>query len=265
MADVFFCEILSNEPIANDIFSTIIKCGEFAHKATAGQFLHIKCGNERILRRPISICDITGTEMRFIFEVKGEGTRWLSERKAGEKLNVLGALGNGFYIPGNIETNKRVVVIGGGIGSPPMLLAAKTAKKAGYTKIDTILGFRSKDRVILVDEFSDISDNTIITTEDGSAGFHGLVTNPLEDMIKKGDVGFVMSCGRLIMQKAVAELLMQHNIPHLVSLEERMGCGVGACLVCACATVNRTKAEPIPKMSHVCVDGPVFDAKDVVW
>jgi len=285
MPDVFFCEILENEPLAKDIFSIKMKCEEIAKEAVAGQFLHIKCGEERILRRPISICDVNGDEVRIVFEIKGEGTKWLSECKAGQELNVLGPLGNGFGMPksdvshGNntqdstiqdnatqnsAEKDKKIIVIGGGIGTPPMLYVAKKAKAAGLN-VTAILGFRNKDNCILADEFKAICDDVIITTDDGSAGIQGTVIKPLTKLLEEESIDAVMSCGPLKMQKAIAETATQYNVKCQVSLEERMGCGVGACLVCACATYEHNGKGKTPKMSHVCKEGPVFFADEIDW
>jgi len=252
MPDVFLCEITYNTVLTDAVFSITVTCPELARESVAGQFLHIKCGQERLLRRPISICSIRGDEVRFVFEVKGEGTRWLSECEKGQRLDILGPLGNGFTMPeGNL------IIVGGGVGTPPMLFAAESAKK----NVMAVLGFRSKDRVILTNEFKALCDEVYITTDDGSAGIHGMVTGPLEALLKKGGYDAVMSCGQLIMQKAVAELCARYNIPCQVSVEERMGCGVGACLVCACETVT----NGVRQMSRACTDGPVFDASEVVW
>jgi len=252
MPDVFLCEIIDSRLLTDAVFSTTVASRELANESVAGQFLHIKCGEERILRRPISICSIRDDKINFVFEAKGEGTKWLSNCKPGDKLNILGPLGKGFSIP-----NGKLIVVGGGVGTPPMLFAAETKK----SDVTAILGFRSIDRVILVDEFDAVCDDVYITTDDGSAGIHGSVTKPLEELLKSGEYDSVISCGQLLMQKAVAEICNRFGIKCQVSLEERMGCGIGACLVCACATLEENEI----KMSRACVDGPVFSANEVVW
>jgi len=254
MPKVFFCEIIDNKLISDAVFSITIKNRELAEKSAAGQFLHIKCGHSRLLRRPISICSIKDDKISIVFEAKGEGTRWLSKKKRGQKLDILGPIGNGFELP-----DGKLIVVGGGVGTPPMLFAAEFANKKAASKstVTAILGFRTKSRVILVDEFKEVCDKVIITTDDGSTGIHGAVTKPLEKLLKTGEYKAVMSCGQIQMQKAVADLCVKYKIPCQVSLEERMGCGIGACLVCACATTNG--------MSRVCVDGPVFYSTEVVW
>jgi dihydroorotate dehydrogenase electron transfer subunit len=252
MPNIYHCEITENTQIADGVFSITFASAEIASEAAPGLFLHVKCGDALLLRRPISICCVRENKVRFVFEVVGEGTGWLAERGVGERLNILGALGNGFSLP-----EGRVIVVGGGIGVPPMLFAAESAK-AGCV---AVLGFRSKDKVILTDEFKAACETVYITTDDGSMGIHGMVTEPLEELLKIGGFNAVMSCGPYVMQKELTKLCSRYSMPCLVSLEERMGCGVGACLVCACATI-RDGAE---YMSCVCVDGPVFDANTVIW
>ena len=260
MPDTYNCEVLENERIAWDaagrpafaVHEIAFECGELARAARAGQFIHVKCGDRQVLRRPFGVCGVNGDTVRFAFEVKGEGTRWLSGVRCGGNLNILGPLGNGFKIP-----EGRAVVVGGGLGAPPILFAASSAK-GGVT---AILGFRDAGRVIMADEFRTVCDTVYLTTDDGSAGVRGQVTGPLEDVLKSGGHDVVMSCGQTAMQKAVADLCARYAVPCQVSLEERMGCGVGACLVCACAT----KSGAGTQMSRVCRDGPVFDAGGLVW
>jgi len=252
MADVFICEVVDNTLLTDAVFSITVKKRDLACGSQPGQFLHIKCGEARILRRPISICSIENDNIRFVFEVKGEGTRWLSECRVGEELDILGPLGNGFSMP-----EGKLIIVGGGVGTPPMLFAAESAKNG----VTAILGFRSVDRVILTDEFKKVCDDVYLTTDDGSAGIHGAVTIPLEELLKNGEYSAVMSCGQILMQKAVAELCAKYKVPCQVSLEERMGCGVGACLVCACAILGENGKE----MSRACIDGPVYFSDKVVW
>jgi len=263
MPDVHICEIVKIEKFPGKSLcgdrlsdyvacSIVVSCPEIAKEARAGQFVHIKCDESLVLRRPFGICSVSGDEVRFVFEVKGDGTRLLLERKPGDLLDILGPLGNGFNIP-----DGGVIVAGGGLGTPPMLFAAESA--AG--NVAAVLGFRDSGRVMLTSEFEAVCDKVYLTTDDGSAGLHGLVTNPLEELLKTGMYSCVLSCGQYAMLSAVAKLCESYKVPCQVSLEERMGCGVGACLVCACAT----REDGVEKMSRVCRDGPVFDAGDVVW
>ena len=253
MPNLFDCKIIENKKLASSLFSVTLDFGSLAFESVPGQFFHVKCGDRVLLRRPISICSVSDEVVRFVFEVKGDGTKWLSQQSAGAVLSILGPLGRGFtFLEGS------VIVVGGGIGSPPMLYAARCAKeKAAVT---AVLGFRSAADVILKDDFEEVCGEVYIMTDDGSAGELGQVTKPLERLLSSGRYDAVMSCGPHKMQEAVANLTAKYNVPCQVSMEERMGCGVGACLVCACATMPSGTDGTI-KMSRVCADGPVYDAR----
>jgi len=241
MPNVYNCKIAENTQIADGIYSLVFDCEEITTQSGAGQFVHIKCGNERLLRRPISICSVSKDNVRIVYEAKGEGTKWLSMQKPGEELDILGPLGNGFTIP-----EGKFIIVGGGIGTPPMLSVAQAANK----KAVTILGFRDKSKIILQKEFEEVCKKVIITTDDGSDGIKGFVTGELEKLLATGEYEAVLSCGPQVMQDSIMKLCTEYKIPCQVSLEERMACGVGACLVCACEAFD---------MQRVCVDGPVFD------
>ena len=253
MSDVYSCEVTEIRELAESIFSLGIICPSAAENARAGQFVMVRCGEERVLRRPISICRVYGEMIELVFERKGGGTRWLADRSRGEMLNILGPLGNGFHLP-----EGRIIIIGGGIGSPPMLFTAESVKD----EADCILGFRSAANVILAEYFRQVCGKVILTTDDGSLGLHGTVAGPLEELLKEGGYEAVAACGPRPMLSAVASLSRRYEVKCFVSLEERMGCGVGACVVCACETIASGGEKT---MSRVCRDGPVFDARDVVW
>ena len=271
MPGIHICEVTESRKISDNTFTVTVNCGALAAEARAGQFVHIKCGEALILRRPVSICTARGEACTFVFEVKGQGTRWLSEVIPGQALDILGPLGNGYDIP----ENGNILLVGGGIGVPPLLFAAETASaarskertgdhgetEASNSRVIAMLGFRSKERVILQEEFRGACDNVYPTTDDGSYGLHGTVDWPVEELLNSGWSGEVLACGPRVMLSAVARLCERYYVPCQVSLEERMGCGVGACLVCACATVHYG-AE---RMSRVCRDGPVFDSREVIW
>jgi len=258
MPDVHFCKIVKNILLTDAIYSITVKNRNLAFGSFPGQFLHIKCGEARLLRRPISICNVMEDHVNFVFEVKGEGTKWLSKRLPGDQLDILGPLGKGYEM-----VNGKFIVAGGGVGTPPLLYAVNyAANKTENRNATAILGFRSSDRIILKDEFESVCKKVYITTDDGSAGIHGAVTKPLEDLLKTGEYETVMSCGQILMQKAVAEVCKKYDVNCQVSLEERMGCGVGACLVCACAVKDKEGNE---QMNRACADGPVFNSKNVIW
>lgn len=248
--------ITEKSALAKDMYNFEILCPEIASIAKPGQFVHIRV-NGFTLRRPVSICNINtekGT-LRIVFEIRGDGTAAMSELNAGDVVDMLAPLGHGFTV--NKEFSK-VILIGGGIGTPPML---PLAKEYG-AKATVITGFRNASAVILQEDFSKTGADTILCTDDGSAGKHGFVTEPLADILTKGDTDAVYACGPMQMLKKIAEMCKENNIKLCeVSLEERMACGIGACLGCAC----RTKKNDEEYFAHVCKEGPVFNAEEVVW
>ena len=244
MADVYSCEVLYNKRLADRVFEVAASCGELASAARPGQFLHIRCG-ALPLRRPISVCRVRGDAVSLVFEVKGEGTRFLSGAAPGDFLDALGPLGNGFG-----EQKGDVLLVGGGMGVPPLLFAAESAK--GST---ALLGFRDAGKVILIDEFEAACGHVRVATDDGSFGAGGSVAGLLGDELARRSYSIVLACGPTAMLRSVAGICGRAGVPCRVSLEERMGCGVGACLVCACEMSGGGA------MARVCRDGPVFDGK----
>lgn len=251
----FFCDkytVTEKKTLAKEIYSVTVKAPDAVKAASVGQFATIAAEGFS-LRRPISICEIdraNGT-LRFVFEVRGKGTEQIARVNAGDTLDVLAPLGMGFRIP----DGKRVVAVGGGIGVPPLLGVAKSAGAL----CTAILGFRNYEKIILAEEFRAFGSKTIICTDDGSVGIHGVVTLPLAEELEKGDVGAVLACGPEPMLKAIVKLCLEKDVPCQVSMEQRMGCGVGACVGCTCVLSRGGKDY----YARVCKDGPVFDAKEV--
>ncbi len=248
------CPIVKKRQLTPTIFDFTLSCPQMAQQAQPGQFLHVKVDGFS-LRRPISICRIGKEEstLRMVFEVRGEGTAALSQLREGDQVDLIGPLGNGFPL---LSPDKKVVVVGGGIGVPPML---ETAARYG-SNATAIIGFRNQGAVILEDEFRALGCDTRLATDDGSAGFHGFVTQLLDQRLQEGKPDLICACGPAGMLKGVVKLAQEAQVPCKISLEERMGCGVGACLVCACKTVKDGREI----FSHVCKDGPVFDGNEVV-
>jgi dihydroorotate dehydrogenase electron transfer subunit len=243
--------------LAPDIFKITISSQYVSQNALPGQFINIRCseGMVPLLRRPISICDTNIEKGTFdiVFGVRGKGTELLSRKTAGEYLDFTGPLGNSFDID---EKYKSISVVGGGIGIFPLLFALRKSKALNK---NSYLGFRSKDYVILEEEFRNISD-LCVSTDDGSYANCGLVTIPFEKAIKNEKPDIIYACGPAPMIKAVVATSASNNIKCQISLEENMGCGIGACLVCVC----KTKLGEGFKYSHVCKDGPVFWSDEVI-
>lgn len=247
--------ITKKSAIAKEIYSFEISCPEIAEVAVAGQFVHIRTGSFT-LRRPISICGIDKNKgtLRIVFEIRGEGTAEIARLNEGDLIDMLAPLGHGFTVNPDFE---KVVLIGGGIGTPPMLPLADVYGG----KAVAISGFRNSSAVILQDDFRKTGAEVILCTDDGSAGIHGFVTQPLQELVKKGGINAVYACGPMPMLKNIANICKENNIYCEISLEERMACGIGACLGCACRTVRNDEEY----FAHVCKDGPVFNAEEVLW
>ncbi len=247
--------IAEKSAIARNIYSFTISCPEIAQVAVPGQFVHIRIGSFT-LRRPISICGIDPVKgtLRIVFEIRGEGTSAIADLNKGDVIDMLAPLGHGFTVNPDF---KKVLLIGGGIGTPPMLPLAK----AYGEKAVAISGFRNASAVILQEDFAAAGAETILCTDDGSAGIHGFVTQPLEELVRNGGVDAVFACGPTPMLKRITEICKENSVYCEISLEERMACGIGACLGCAC----KTKRNDEEYFAHVCKDGPVFKAEEVLW
>lgn len=249
-------EIVAKEQLKKDIFKFAIKSEKMAKEALPGQFLEIRVNDdiEPFLRRPISIykIDQEKDELEFIFQVKGKGTEILSNKKVGDQISIIGPLGKGDF---KFEGYKNIAIIGGGIGVFPLYELARQASK--NANVTTYLGFRSKDFVVLEDEFSEVSNKLVITTDDGSYKENGFAINYLKADCENQKPDCIYACGPLPMLKAVRDFAIENNIPAQVSLEERMGCGIGICLGCA------VKDKNADGYKHVCKDGPVFYVNDV--
>ena len=251
------CELIKKEMIANGIYKYSVNAPQIAKSAKPGQFLEIKASDtqEPFLRRPISIHSIEGDTIVFIFQVKGKGTTALSKKKEGEIIDIMGPLGYGAF---KVDDYKSVAIIGGGIGIFPLYELAKQLKNRA--KINVYLGFRNKDLVTCEKEFEAIGLGKLcITTDDGSYKEKGFAIDFMKKDIEEHMVDMIYACGPLPMLRAVKKYADENNIPCQISLEEKMGCGIGACLGCAVKVVSGKE----PRWGHVCKEGPVFNASDV--
>lgn len=253
-------KLIKKEQLKSDIFKFVISAKEIADTANPGQFLEIRVSDniDPFLRRPISIYDIDkeNSNLAFIFQVKGKGTAILSQKNVGDDIDILGPLGFGSF---KLEDYKNIAIIGGGIGIFPLHELAKNASKTA--NVNTYLGFRNKEFVVCEEEFKQVSKKLVITTDDGTYGQNGFAINYLSSDLENLKFDCIYACGPLPMLKAVQKLAIEKNIPCQISLEEKMGCGVGACLGCAVKTAS--SPADAPQYMHVCKAGPVFDARDV--
>ncbi len=254
-----FAKLVKKEQLLNGLYKFSVDTKEIVDLAKPGNFIEIRI-NENLdpfLRRPISIYNLDKENgiLEFIFQVKGKGTELLAKKKEGDDIDIIGPLGNGTF---KFEEYENIAVIGGGIGIFPLFELSKQAKSANK-KVYTYLGFRNKDLVTLEKEFEAVSTTLTITTDDGSYKNSGFAINYLENDLEKNKIDCIYACGPLPMLKAVKKLAEEKSIPCQISLEEKMGCGLGVCLGCAVKTAASTDENP--QYLHVCKAGPVFDSK----
>lgn len=246
-------KVVSQERLMTDVYSMWIDTAEIATQAKPGQFISVYTKDgAKLLPRPISICEVDkeAGNLRIVYRVVGAGTEEFAGYAAGDDISIMGPLGNGFP---EIAPEKRAFLIGGGIGIPPML---ELAKQLTCNK-QMILGYR--DQLFLNQEFEPYGD-VFIATEDGSAGTKGNVLDAIREQGLKADV--ILACGPTPMLRAIKTYAMEQGMECYLSLEERMACGVGACLACVC------QSKDVDSHSHVhnkriCKDGPVFRAEEV--
>ena len=254
-----FAELVKKEKLLDGLYKFSVIAEKIVEISKPGNFIEIRI-NENLdpfLRRPISIYNLDKENgiLEFIFQVKGKGTELLSKKKEGDLIDIIGPLGNGTF---KIDEYRNLAIIGGGIGIFPLYELSKEAKN-NSKNVHTYLGFRNKELVTLEREFEEVSNELIITTDDGSYKNAGFAINYLENDLAKNNIECILACGPLPMLKAVKKLAEEKNIPCQVSLEEKMGCGMGVCLGCAVKTA--TSKSDNPEYLHVCKAGPVFDSK----
>ncbi len=235
-----------NVLIARDTYSMRL-IGDAGAISAPGQFVNILVDG-LYLRRPISVCDVSGDELTIVYKVVGGGTRAMAAMKAGEKLDLLTGLGNGFTV---IKGAESPLIIGGGVGTPPMYLLAKRLVQAGQ-KPSVALGFNSRADAMLLKRFEGLGLTPMIATLDGSLGIKGFVTDAIR--ASRTQYGYYYACGPAPMLRAVWEAL---GTGGQLSFEERMGCGFGACMGCSIRTKDGYK--------RVCADGPVLFGSEIIW
>lgn len=243
--------ITSQEKIGEGIYSMWIRTEKVADYAKAGQFVSVYCNDgSRLLPRPISICEIDKEKhaLRLVYRVAGKGTDEFSAMKEGDKVRILGPLGNGFT-----KKDKKAFLIGGGIGIPPML---QLAKELDCEK-QMVLGYR--DELFLLDDFKELGE-IYIATEDGSAGTKGNVLDAIRENALTADV--IYACGPTPMLRALKAYAAENNIECWISMEERMACGIGACLACVCKSKEKDHHTNVNN-KRICKEGPVFLAEEV--
>lgn len=238
-------ELTSIRCIADDVYEIVLK-GDCTDITAPGQFVNIELDGF-YLRRPISVCDVNGDLLTLIFKVVGKGTKVMADAKIGDKFDVLTGLGNGFNPDVKAE---KIVLAGGGVGTPPMYMLAKELIKRGKTPY-VALGFADAKSVFYKEEFEKLGLKVSVATVDGSFGRKGFVTDCIRNDFS--DAEYVFTCGPEPMLKAIYDLKLDGQF----SFEERMGCGFGACMGCSCKTKYGNK--------RICKDGPVLKAEEIIW
>ncbi len=253
-------QVVSQEQIATGIFDLRLKT-DLAEGVNPGQFIGIyPPDSSLILPRPISICSADKEEqiLRLCYRAVGKGTSEMTLFSEGDQMAILGLLGNGF--PVEAAKGKRALLMGGGIGVPPILGLAQELKKPenGAQDIQIVMGYRNAE-TFLSEEFA-ACGTLSVATEDGSVGTKGNVMDAIRENGIEADV--IYACGPMPMLRAIRAYAMEHQIPAYISLEERMACGVGACLGCVCKTTHKDEHSQVNN-ARICTDGPVFLAGDV--
>ena len=247
--------VIQNQRLNHEYVVLTLQHPGFLPPMKAGQFVEVKVENgpNTFLRRPISIHDVdtANNQMKLLVQEIGEGTRLMGQLETGDKLNLIYPLGNWFKLPESGD----VLLVGGGCGIAPLLFMGRELKAAGV-KPRFLLGARSKDGLIALDEFEQLGE-VYTTTEDGSHGIKGFVINHPVMRTDKPDFETIYTCGPDAMMRVLAKYARNHNIKCQVSLENHMACGFGACLCCVADTVEGHKCT--------CTDGPVFDSSYVKW
>lgn len=249
-------KVYKQQQIAPGIYDMWINT-TLANQAKPGQFISVYTQDKSaLLPRPISICetDVANNRLRIVYRVAGKGTAEFSRYKTGHRVDILGTLGNGF--PLEKAEGKRLFLMGGGIGIPPMLSVAKAIKNVA--SVDVIVGYRDKE-LFLVEDLEKYA-SVHAATEDGSVGTKGTVMNVIEE--KKLEADIIFACGPMPMLRVIKKYAAENKIAAYISLEERMACGVGVCLGCVVKT-TKTDHHSHVNNARICTDGPVYNAEDV--
>ena len=238
-------KITGNVALTRDTFRMTLR-GDTSAITAPGQFVNIKIEG-MFLRRPISVCDVQGDTLTIIYKVVGDGTHALAHMGEGQELDILTGLGNGYDLS---KTGASPLLIGGGVGVPPMYCLARKLIGQGK-KVTVIMGFNADYEVFYKSEFEALGAKVLVTTADGSMGIRGFVTAAIPHA---GDISCICACGPEPMLKAIYDAT---DVPAYFSFEERMGCGFGACVGCTCKTKYGSK--------RICKDGPVLEREEIIW
>ncbi len=248
-------EVLTNDRVAEGVGLIVLSSPRIAATVRPGQFVHLRITENAdfILRRPFSVHRALGERIEILYQVLGRGTRELSAKARGDVMDAIGPLGHGWDVP---EDAAHVLLVAGGLGAAPLGMLAEELAARGVA-VSVALGAPTTERLVARDLFERVARRVEVATDDGSAGEHGFVTGVSARLLAEDRPALVCACGPEVMARAVAAQAADAGVACQVSLERLMGCGIGACLSCVVTTARgRLRA---------CVDGPVFDAGEVVW
>ena len=255
-------EIISKIQAAVGHFQMSLLCPHIAHCTLPGQFIQVRVNRsyDPLLSRPLAVYRTRGDVFEILFKAVGKGTHLLSEKLVGDTLSITGPLGKGFPIDDDFQL---ATLVAGGMGIAALMALAEAIQGRQFS---VLIGVSTKDKIVGAEDLLALGAEVHIATEDGSAGHEGLVSDLLVELLQKEKCPEadhrIFACGPTPMLKAIAQIANQHNVSAYVSLEERMACGVGACLGCVCEVVS---ADGKTQYKTVCADGPVFDAREIVW
>jgi len=264
LPSILDAEVVNNECIMPAHYRLTLLAPSIAGQVVPGQFLHLRCWKnyDPLLRRPISIhaVDRQSGMIVLLYRVVSRGTELLSQQKPGDTLSVIGPLGRGFTLP---QKDNGIGVVAGGMGIAPLYFLLQELSSMGI-KAAVFQGAATANMLLVTQEISALGHALFVATDDGSAGFHGAVTDLLASVSMQQDIpiSFIYTCGPKAMMQKVSEFAAQQGAACEVSLEEKMGCGVGACLSCACKIKGRDNGF---SYQRVCVEGPVFSGEEVCW
>lgn len=255
-------KIIANENINNGFYNLVIQCPYIAENCTPGQFAMLDIGKNHVpyIRRPLAIAAIEREDgtVRFIYKLVGNGTHSLSEMERGSEFTIIGPLGNGYTVP---PKDSRVLLVAGGIGITSIMCILQLLRELDC-KTYLAMGSRDKNGLLCMEEVQNMCTELCVSTEDGTVGYHGMITPVVEELISKHKFDIAYMCGPESMMKFVSPVIFNAGIHCEVSMERRMGCGIGVCVGCSCK-LNDPQKGLIQK--RVCKEGPVFNAQEVVW
>jgi len=241
--------VISNQEVIPNCYLMWLDSREIADEAKPGQFIMVRCCEDTVLPRPFSIHQRDGGKIALLFQIIGKGTDWLSQRNTGDKVDIFGPLGNGFTLQ---PETRNIMLVAGGIGIAPLYFLAQEALRKGYS-IHLLYGTANANRY--PEDFLPSKIKLVAATEDGSVGQKGLITELLLGYVDWADQ--VFACGPLLMYKSMAQMPELKGKSVQVSLEVRMGCGLGVCYGCTVKTKQGLK--------QICKDGPIFELSDLIW